>query len=93
MHAQSTLPRMSSKHYGWHKRWQVDLATGLCTHDTGLRVQISAGGAGAQALNWPEIERALAVKHGHNTAAMGRRLLDEARRVFNDPRRSGALPS
>ena len=27
---------MSGKHFGWHKRWQVDLAAGTAVHDSGL---------------------------------------------------------
>lgn len=62
-------------------KWHVDLATGVCTHrDHGLRVLVLAGDA--QALNWPDVERALAVKHGHNTAAMGRRLVREALGIY-----------
>jgi hypothetical protein len=78
---------VTGKHYKWQTRWTVDPATGVCTHDSGLKVRVEPGGAGAEALNWPEIERELAKKHGHNAAAMGQRLLREAREVFNDPRR------
>lgn len=83
---------MSSKHYKWQTRWQVDLATGVCTHDSGLRVQGTRTREhwSVAALNWPAVERALAAKHGHNTAAMGRRLLGEALRLLNDPRTSQA---
>jgi hypothetical protein len=73
-------PRMGSKHEGFHRRWTVDLASGLCTHESGL--QVRHDGRGVRALNWEAIEAQLRDVHGHNTAAMGRRLLAEALKVY-----------
>lgn len=69
---------MTSKHYRWQTRWQ--LADGLATHETGLRVRLAAGRPLAQ--NADEVHSALAPKHGHNAAAMVQRLLREAAQLL-----------
>lgn len=68
---------MTSKKYGWQKRWQVDRLAGTAHHDTGLQVAIVGGEPNAN--NAQQVQDALAVKHGHNAPEMVRRLLKEAR--------------
>ena len=68
---------MTSKKYGWQKRWQVDRMAGKAEHDTGLKIAIVGGQP--QAINADDVQAALSVKHGHNAPEMVRRLLKEAR--------------
>jgi len=68
---------MTSKKYGWQKRWQVDTATRTAHHDTGLHV--AALGGNVSANNAAQVQQALTAKHGHNAPEMVRRLLKEAR--------------
>ena len=37
---------MTGKHYGWHRRWIVDLAACTVTHDSGLIAQAVRSPAG-----------------------------------------------
>lgn len=34
---------MTGKHYGWHRRWVVDLAASTASHDSGLTVAFTPG--------------------------------------------------
>lgn len=68
---------MTSKRYGWQKRWTVDQAAGTAHHDTGLQVRLSGGQVSANNAN--QVQESLAIKHGHNAPEMVRRLLKEAR--------------
>lgn len=74
---------MTSKKYGWQKRWQVDIDGGLAQHDTGLQVSMIRGEL--RAGNAQQVQTALAVKHGHNAPEMVRRLLKEARILLVQP--------
>lgn len=70
---------MTSKHYGWQRRWAVDHAAGTYTHECGLAVQFDGpADTRGRALNAPQVQAALAVKNGHNAAAMIQRMLREA---------------
>ncbi len=65
---------MSSKHHKWQTRWRVDAASGMATHDSGLRVRLG------QAENGAAVQAELARTHGpHNAPQMLERLLREAR--------------
>lgn len=69
---------MTSKHYRWQTRWQLDTAAGLATHESGLRVRLAAGQA-PQPENAAEVQAQLAQHHGgHNAPLMLARLLKEA---------------
>lgn len=68
---------MTSKKYGWQKRWQVDRAAGTAQHETGLHV--AAAGGQVRANNAQQVQTVLAEKHGHNAPEMVQRLLKEAR--------------
>jgi len=71
---------MTGKHYGWQKRWRLDLEASTATHDTGLVVDISAGIG--QAVNLEDLRAALTAKHGgHNVPPMVARLVREAERL------------
>lgn len=75
---------MTSKHYRWQTRWQLDQAAGIARHESGLIVSFTAdsGGAG-QAENAEATLAALAVKNGpHNAPNMLRRLLNEAAELY-----------
>lgn len=76
---------MTSKHYRWQTRWQLDPATGTATHECGLIVKFTAStGPDGQAVNGPETLASLAVKNGpHNAPNMLRRLLKEAAELHN----------
>lgn len=76
---------MTSKHYRWQARWQLDRAAGTATHDSGLIVRFTAAaGPDGQPDNAPETLAALAVKNGpHNAPQMLRRLLKEAAELHN----------
>ncbi len=68
---------MTSKKYGWQKRWQVDRAAGTAQHETGLQVAVAGGQVLAN--NAQQVQTVLAEKHGHNAPEMVQRLLKEAR--------------
>ena len=72
---------MTSKKYGWQKRWQVH-GDGTARHETGLMVRMNGGQATAN--NSQQVQAALAVKHGHNAAEMIRRLLKEANMLMGN---------
>lgn len=72
---------MTSKHYRWQTRWQVDHSSGTAQHDTGLMVRVVGGQP--QANNAQQVQQQLAIKHGHNAAEMVRRLLKEAGQLLN----------
>ena len=74
---------MTSKKYGWQKRWQVDRAAGTAHHDTGL--QVAAAGGQVRANNAQQVQTVLAEKHGHNAPEMVQRLLKEARILLVQP--------
>lgn len=65
-----------SKHHKWQTRWAVDQAAGTATHDNGLQVTLHRGQP--RASNATQVQQALAVKNGHNAAAMIDRMLREA---------------
>lgn len=67
---------MTSKHYKWQARWRVDQSAGVATHESGLVVRMAGGQAVAD--NADQVREALAVKNGHNAAAMVARMLREA---------------
>ena len=67
---------MTSKKYGWQKRWAVDHTAGTAQHDTGLMVRMMGGQVSPN--NAQQVETALSAKHGHNAPEMVRRLLKEA---------------
>ena len=73
----NTVP---SKHYGWHKRWQLDLPGLTATHETGFRVRYEVGGMLVRVvpMNVDETVAALEPKHGHNAPEMVRRFIKEA---------------
>lgn len=73
---------MISKHYRWQTRWQI--AAGLATHETGLRVRLADGRPAPE--NADEVRAALTPKHGHNAAAMIERLLREAAELLEKHR-------
>ncbi len=80
---------MTSKHHRWQARWQVDPATGVATHETGLRVRLAEGGRG-QPENADEVARALMPVHGaHNAPAMVQRLVREGAQLLVDPTARG----
>ena len=68
---------MTSKKYGWQKRWQINQAAGTGLHETGLQVVLVGGQPTAR--NADDVQAALSVKHGHNAPEMVRRLMKEAR--------------
>ncbi len=74
---------MTSKKYGWQKRWHVDRAAGTAHHDTGLQVAMAGGQPHAN--NAMQVQTVLAEKHGHNAAEMVQRLLKEARILLVQP--------
>lgn len=74
---------MTSKKYGWHKRWTIDKATGQARHDTGLTVNFLGGEP--RAINAQQVEQQLSVKHGHNAPTMVSRLMKEARLLKDKP--------
>lgn len=76
---------MTSKHYRWQTRWQLDRTAGTATHDCGLVVRFAADtGPDGQPANGLETLAALAVKNGpHNAPNMLRRLLKEAAELYN----------
>lgn len=76
---------MTSKHYRWQTRWQLDRTAGTATHECGLVVRFTAAaGDDGQPVNAPETLAALAVKNGpHNAPNMLRRLLQEAAELYN----------
>ena len=70
---------MKSKHHGWQKRWAIDQAAGTFTHACGLQVQFDGpDDTRGRADNAAQLQAALAVKNGHNAAAMVARMLREA---------------
>jgi hypothetical protein len=71
---------MTSKHYGWQRRWAIDRAAGTGRHECGLAVRYSAGRIVAD--NQAATIAELSVKHGHNAAAMVARMLREAEALF-----------
>jgi hypothetical protein len=80
--------RMNSKHRRWQSRWQIDIASGLAVHETGLRVRLAEGGGAAE--NAEEVARALEPQHGpHNAPAMVQRLVREGAQLLVDPQSRG----
>lgn len=70
---------MKSKHFGWQKRWTIDQAADTYVHECGLLVQFhGADDTQGRANNADQVQAALAVKNGHNAAAMIARMLREA---------------
>lgn len=71
---------MTSKHYRWQTRWQLDQRAGIARHDSGLIVRFTAGSSSAgQAENAEATLASLAIKNGpHNAPQMLTRLLREA---------------
>jgi hypothetical protein len=82
---------MTGKHYAWHKRWAVDLATRTATHETGLVARFSEAsddlGGWSGELVQPAanaVLRDLVAKHGgHNAPKMIARLAREAGEVYH----------
>ena len=73
---------MTSKHYGWQKRWRFDIQAGTGSHDSGLHVQFilhPGRRADARITDPNNVKPALLAKHGgHNLPAMLARLTREA---------------
>lgn len=70
---------MKSKHFGWQKRWAIDQAADTYVHECGLLVQFHGpDDTRGRANNAAQVQAALAVKNGHNAAAMITRMLREA---------------
>ena len=71
---------MSVDKHRWQLRWTIDHAAGTYTHkECGLLVQFhGADDIRGRADNAAEVTQALAVKNGHNAAAMVARMLREA---------------
>lgn len=70
---------MKSRHHGWQKRWAIDQAAGTYVHECGLLVQFHGpDDSRGRANNATQVQAALAVKNGHNAAAMITRMLREA---------------
>jgi hypothetical protein len=79
---------MNSKHRRWQARWQIDVATGLAVHETGLRVRLAEGRGVAE--NAAEVALALVPQHGaHNAPAMVQRLVREGAQLLVDPQSRG----
>lgn len=73
---------MTSKNYGWQKRWQLDLAANTATHESRIVVQFTPGPGGQvqAAMTDPEgVTPALLAHHGgHNLPLRLARLTREA---------------
>jgi len=70
---------MKSRHHGWQRRWTIDLAAGTYVHESGLQVQFyGSDDTRGRSNNAARVQEALAVKNGHNAAAMVARMLREA---------------
>ena len=68
-----------SRHFQWQLRWTVDHAKGIYMHECGLLVRFMGDAdTRGQALNAQATQEELAVKNGHNAAAMIQRMLREA---------------
>lgn len=74
---------MTSKHYGWQKRWTIDRQAGRAQHDTGLTVIVTGGDP--RAINALQVQQQLSVNHGHNAPEMVRRLMKEVRILMEKP--------
>lgn len=72
----------NSKHHMWQTRWAVDRAARTATHESGLVV--SMPGTEPRANNGAQVMQQLALKNGHNAAAMVARLLREAAALIED---------
>lgn len=73
---------MTSKHYGWHKRWTLAPDRLSAEHATGLRVRYVAGQAHAE--NMAITQLVLIEQHGgHNAPAMAGRLMREAQMLLD----------
>lgn len=68
---------MTSKHYGWQKRWTVNHAAGSARHEHGLVVLQDMAGR-RQVIGAETVAESLRPKHGHNADAMVQRLIKEA---------------
>ena len=80
---------MTGKHYGWHRRWVVDLAASTATHDSGLIVRAVRSDNATDFLpvnldEWQD--KMLATMPLPNLAAHARRLMREAAEVYNRAR-------
>jgi hypothetical protein len=78
---------MTGKHYGWHRRWIVDLAACTATHDSGLIVRAVRSPAGdatdfrpANLDEWQN--KMLATMPLPNLVAHAKRLMREAVEVY-----------
>lgn len=68
-----------SKHHLWQARWTVDHAAGTYVHECGLVVRFTGpADTRGQAMNAQATQEELAVKNGHNAAAMITRMMREA---------------
>lgn len=69
----------NSRHHRWQTRWLVDHSTDTYTHETGLVVKFyGRQDITGRADNAAEVQAQLAVKNGHNAAAMVARMMREA---------------
>jgi hypothetical protein len=78
---------MTGKHYGWHRRWIVDLAACTATHSSGLIVRAARTAAGDATdflpVNLDEWQqKMLATMPLPNAAAHAKRLMREAVEVY-----------
>jgi hypothetical protein len=84
---------MTSKHYRWQLRWQLDLDAATAVHECGLQVHLTRTPGvmlTATAVNAEEAVQALAVKHGHNAPQMLARMLREARQLHAEALAGGS---
>lgn len=79
-----------SKRYKWQARWIVNSERTEAKHETGLIVRLTNEGRSVH--NAEQVRADLAVKNGHNAAAMVQRLTKEGcdllegrSRVYNQP--------
>lgn len=79
---------MRSKTSAWQARWHIDSASGLATHDVGLKVRLQDGKGIAE--NAGPVIEAFAMEHGpHNAPAMVQRLVREGAQLLIDPHARG----
>lgn len=70
---------MKSKHHLWQRRWTIDAAAGTYLHECGLLVRFAGpGDPTGRANNSAQVLQTLAIKNGHNAAAMLARMMREA---------------
>ena len=80
----------NSRHHLWQARWTIDKAAGTYVHECGLVVQFHGpDDTRGRANNAAQVQQALAVKNGHNAAAMITRMDDGVGAVMKFLREQG----